>query len=1210
LPKNVLKRIFIIAFISLSVLKISAQSNPVFQHLNTSNGLSYLGVSSMCTDKKGNLWIGTGNGLNMFNGKTVEKYFATEYPALQNSNVLQVVSDSSDRIWVLTAGGHVTMLDEKRQMRRVSVYEQNEYVKTLWILNSGRHGITLFTTNGNYVLRNSGEWKKNDSLSKQHFDFLPLKGFFELNMKGRSRVFAYDEEYYLLMHPDAFVKVKYSTNTVEKKYDFPGLTGLIKWQEAGLLAYDRSAGEIKSINLVTEEITYPFRGLKDQHGLPVKATFNFCGRLSNDRYIFTTTGSGLYIFDAAAGKIFNYRHHIADPYSVSNDHLTTLTIGQKGWVFVTCIPNGISYFNADDFIGRQNVFIDDKGKGYDGYVQAIATKDNNSYYLGTGNGLLEWKRNTGYTEFIDVTDKKGNALLTGKEITSIVIDNQDRVWVATIDDGIIVLDRHKKLTRYIKREPGNKKSLKVTRISRLKIGPDGYIWVCGRYGLCRIDPGTFEIDNFENTPLQQLDSLQVVPLHFSDQNNLWIATAYNGLYHYNMATREFKEFTAFSSIAAEGIYDFIVDRSGVVYIANARGLKIYYPDGRMKNFTQKEGLLIDRAEGILFDDHDRVWIGNDIGLVCYNPADSSLRAFDVRYGLTIYGFRVGSYFRTPNGEFMLGTPKGIQYFHPESLYNKKITLNVHISKIETEKISAFVGDNSSFSLSAKDNQVTFYFSSVDYSPHLRTFYECRLSSIDKDWVKIADQNSIRYNSLPPGKYIFNVRVSSDNLNWQDADNAVTIKIAIPFYGTWWFKAIAMLVALGLIWFVIRYYQKKQRLQREELETELVINYFASQINSRYRTDELLWDVAKNLIGKLGFEDCMIYLWNDDKTVLVQKAGYGSKGSMQSIMDKAAYHIPSGKGIVGAAVESKHSVLVNDTSKDKRYFTADGKIMLSELCVPLVHDNEVLGAINTEHQQKNFFTAKHQKMLSTIAVLCANQVQRIRAEEEKQQARIEALQNKQKATETRLQSLRLQMNPHFLFNALNSIQQMILANEDMVATKYLSKFSKLLRTILVQSDKEMATLKEELEILNLYVELEAIRFKESFQYTIACDEEIDQDELKVPTLLIQPFVENAIWHGLMHKEGKKILTIQFFENKDFLHCIIEDNGVGREKAREVKMATGRGQGHTSKGIQVSLERLKKTRNANGNEGSLTIIDLKNTRGGPSGTRVEINFPIQN
>ncbi|HET9433312.1 MAG TPA: GAF domain-containing protein, partial [Chitinophagaceae bacterium] len=164
--------------------------------------------------------------------------------------------------------------------------------------------------------------------------------------------------------------------------------------------------------------------------------------------------------------------------------------------------------------------------------------------------------------------------------------------------------------------------------------------------------------------------------------------------------------------------------------------------------------------------------------------------------------------------------------------------------------------------------------------------------------------------------------------------------------------------------------KRAKAEQEELEAQLVINYFASQIHSRYKTDELLWDVARNLIGKLGFEDCMIYLWNEDKTMLIQKAGYGSKGSMETIMDKAAYHIPRGKGIVGAAVESGQSVLVNDTSKDGRYFSADEDITLSELCVPLVHDNEVLGAINTEHHEKNFFTTKHLKMLSAIAVLCA------------------------------------------------------------------------------------------------------------------------------------------------------------------------------------------------------------------------------------------------
>ncbi len=121
----------------------------------------------------------------------------------------------------------------------------------------------------------------------------------------------------------------------------------------------------------------------------------------------------------------------------------------------------------------------------------------------------------------------------------------------------------------------------------------------------------------------------------------------------------------------------------------------------------------------------------------------------------------------------------------------------------------------------------------------------------------------------------------------------------------------------------------------QLEIEQVTHFFSQTISQKETVDEMLWDVSKNLIGKLGFEDCMIYLWNEDKTMLLQKAGYGPKGAMHSEADKNKYHVPKGKGIVGAAAATKQNLLVNDTSQDSRYFTADEKIRLSELCVPII-----------------------------------------------------------------------------------------------------------------------------------------------------------------------------------------------------------------------------------------------------------------------------------
>jgi ligand-binding sensor domain-containing protein/putative methionine-R-sulfoxide reductase with GAF domain len=1202
------KKLVVVLIFLLVVGKIMSQLNPFFYSLNTTNGLSYIGVNDMCIDKKGNLWIATGNGLNMFNGKTVDKYFASEYPQLQSSNILHVTCDDHNRIWILTIGGYISMLDESRQMHRVSIYKNNEWIKPIWIFNTLKFGISIYASKGNYIFNSHTSYAKADSIDQNYFTFLPLKEYDSVGVKGYNRAFSFDDNSYLLMYEDVFFKINHQTNTVEKKIFIPHLTALLKWGDNELLAFDQVTKEIKAINLITREQTYPFRNLRDQAGQPVNADFRNAEKLNENEYIFTTYGAGIYIYNRRTGTINNYRHSVSNPYSLGNNAQNAVAVTQTGWVFIACNPNGISYLKINEVVNNQYMFTSADGKGYDGNIAGIATKDNNTYYIGTSEGMLEWKRNTNTTKFINLKDQDGKPIFKDAEVSSVLIDNTGNIWATVYGDGLIVMDKDQKLIKRLRNEKGNQNSLKQKAVWRLQLGPDGFIWAFGQNGVCRINTRTFEIDNFENTPLQQFDSLYVEMSVFIDKDNLWLFVSPGGLYHYNIPAKKLDEHPGFRKYKNESAFDIQADSSGNIYIGNTYGLKIFFKDGREKVITKKNGLLIDRVEGLLLDKYNRMWIGNDIGLVCYDPADSSLRVFDERYGLSVYGFRVGSYFRTPNGEFIFGTPRGVQYFHPDSLYNKKISLNVLISKIETKNVVSNITDNAEFKLPARDDQVTFYFNSVDFSPHVRTYYEYKLVDLDKDWIKIADQNSVRYNLLPPGKYVFKVRISNDNKNWQESDNEVAIVVAAPFYQTWWFKTIGIILGLLLIWYVLKYYQRKQMKQREELETELVINYFASQINKHHKTDEMLWDIAKNCISKLNFEDCVIYLLDEERNVLVQKAAYGPKMER----DFSIYNpieIPLGKGIVGTVAQTGKPELIGNTELDKRYIADDAR-RYAELAVPLIVDNRIIGVIDSEHSQKNFFKQKHLNILKTVAVLCAAQIQRVKAEEEKQQAKIETIQNKQKMTESRLQSLRLQMNPHFLFNALNSIQQMILANEEMVATRYLSKFSKLLRTILVHSDREFVTLKEELEILHLYIELESIRFKDSFKYSIECEDEIDTDEVKLPTLLIQPFVENAIWHGLMHKEGDRLLQVKFFESQESLHCIVEDNGIGREKASEAKLATGQGKKHTSKGIQVSMERLMAMNNGNGRESSLQIFDLKDENGRATGTRVEIIFPIQN
>lgn len=529
-----------------------------------------------------------------------------------------------------------------------------------------------------------------------------------------------------------------------------------------------------------------------------------------------------------------------------------------------------------------------------------------------------------------------------------------------------------------------------------------------------------------------------------------------------------------------------------------------------------------------------------------------------------------------------------------------------VVRVDTK--GAYIPDKKIFVLSATDNSVIFYIDPEDKKAGNHTYVRYKLEGIDEEWSQVAAPYAVKYHSLRHGTLSFIVQTGVDGINWRRAGITLALLVEAPFWKSWWFRLLVLLLVSSLIGYVINFYKQRQKQRQEELETELVISYFASQINKHYNTDELLWDVAKNCISKLHFEDCVIYQLDEKRNVLVQKAAYGPKNPVDFTIE-APIEIKPGEGIVGAVAVTGKAEIISNTALDKRYIVDDRR-RFSEITVPLTIDGKTVGVIDSEHHRRNFFNSRHLKILTTIATLCASQMQLVKVEEEKEKAQLELLQNKQKALESRLQSLRLQMNPHFLFNALNSVQQMILANEEMVATKYLSRFSKLLRAILVHSDKETITLKEELEILNLYVELESIRFKEAFQYTIMCDDSIDTDEVKVPTLLIQPFVENAIWHGLMHKENDRKLMIQFTEKGEWLQCVVEDNGIGRKKAQEIKGNVLNGSKHQSKGIAVSTERLKAMKGSNGEHGDIQFTDLYNEDGSAAGTRIAINFPILN
>lgn len=239
------------------------------------------------------------------------------------------------------------------------------------------------------------------------------------------------------------------------------------------------------------------------------------------------------------------------------------------------------------------------------------------------------------------------------------------------------------------------------------------------------------------------------------------------------------------------------------------------------------------------------------------------------------------------------------------------------------------------------------------------------------------------------------------------------------------------------------------------------------------------------------------------------------------------------------------------------------------------------------------------VLGAILFLWTRQVKR----KSKEKAEI----NKRIA-EVELQALRAQMNPHFMFNTMSSIQHYITINDSESALKYLSKFAKLMRRIMENSKNSVIPIKDEIDAIELYLQLESLRFKNKFDYKVTVDASIDMHYDVIPSMLIQPYVENSILHGMMNKREKGHILVTIEKVGEYIHCIVEDDGIGRDAAKKINSPAK--SEHKSRGLSITKERLKILNTTKNSSLNVDITDLKDTAGDAIGTRIDVHIPLNN
>lgn len=282
-------------------------------------------------------------------------------------------------------------------------------------------------------------------------------------------------------------------------------------------------------------------------------------------------------------------------------------------------------------------------------------------------------------------------------------------------------------------------------------------------------------------------------------------------------------------------------------------------------------------------------------------------------------------------------------------------------------------------------------------------------------------------------------------------------------------------------------------------------------------------------------------------------------------------------------------------------------MLADIC----RDIAALYAEAEDYKMAYTYQCEHERFMEEFLTEVDRRQQKeleVKYQAARKEQEAELLQLK--ATQLQLKALRAQMNPHFIYNALNSIQNYITSKDPSTASRYLAKFAKLMRQSLEYSDQEIISLEKELEFLEDYLYInERLRFEDRMRYDIIVDDDIEEDILGVPTMIVQPYVENALEHGLRSKKDGLITVHLSLIDDDTILCVVEDNGIGRKKAVELQqLDTGRGN-YRSRGTMITEKRLEILRKSAEHELMVKTIDLMDEKTGEArGTRVEIKIPI--
>jgi signal transduction histidine kinase/ligand-binding sensor domain-containing protein/DNA-binding response OmpR family regulator len=828
------------------LVSFSQNESLKFEHIGTREGLSQIDVSSIIQDSRGFIWIGTGNGLNRFDGY---KFISYSYDP-QNSNSISnnvindIAEDRNGDLWVATKGG-LNRFD--RASGHFIKYLHSEQDKAS-LAGNGVNRIALDHA-GNLWLATQNGLDYLDNKTNKFRHHIHLDGDSSSLSNNNVHTVFIDSEHNVwagtaagglnlyLKGVDKFQKFKYF-NHITGKVSGDNIICIYEDNASKLYLGTQSDGVFKfdPKNRSYEDFKIQNKG---ESTISLN-TVNSINKDDNGNLWIGAEHGGLRLLDKS-GNLFNYQHDDIDNRSINGTTINSIFKDKTGNMWVGAFGGGINLYKrsiASFSLYQHNSSATSLSNNF--VLDIFEDLDENIWVGTDGGGLNKFDRVKGsFKSYKQQPDGKNG--ITGNYVLTTTQHPDGKLWIGTWGDGLSIYDPKTNIFRNIKKDQSKPGGLSGNNVYCILHAKDQNTWI-GTFndGLNFYDrrTGRFKQYKYNASDLQTISSNDIYDLCEDNSSNLWIGTNDNGLDQLNLKNGKFTHFQHLpgkNSLSNNTVVDIFLDSKQKLWLCTIGGLNLFDPQTKhFTVFTKKDGLASDIIYAIKEDNNGMFWISTNSGISMYDPFTRKFKNYSTEDGLQGDEFKPHSALKTANGQMYFGGINGFNAFYPEQIvkaaafspivvtsflvFNKPLT---SIKNAGNDSASLQdVSDLKSIILSYKQSTISLEYAALDYGSAVTKQYAFILEGFDSDWNYVGARNTASYTNLPAGVYRFKLKYQNRGGRWSPISSVLKITIVPPFWLTWWFKSLAFAFTIGCVIKIYKYRLRSINLRQLELEKQV------------------------------------------------------------------------------------------------------------------------------------------------------------------------------------------------------------------------------------------------------------------------------------------------------------------------------------------------------------------------------------------------------